>query len=215
MPGEINAVACSAVAMLARTRGEDTQLFLSGGLGSGKTHLLTAACQLASSLGYRVAYLPGELANQDGALLGLEQSDLLCIDDLQRLDHGAEESLFHCINRCRQSGARLLLAADRLPAELGITLPDLQTRLAWGAIFQLHALDDGDLADAIRRQADARGLHISEEVMGYLLRHSARDMTTLMRVLQSLDEASLARQRRITVPLVRDVLGTAESPSLA
>lgn len=215
VPGQHNVVACRAAATLARGHSDDNQLFLSGEYGAGKTHLLTAACQLASGLGYRVAYLPGELANQDGALLGLEQSDLLCIDDLQRLDHGAEESLFHCINRCRQSGTRLLLAADRLPGELGIILPDLQTRLTWGAVFHLQALGDDDLASAVRRQAEARGLTMADDVLGYLLRHSTRDMVTLMRILQQLDEASLARQRRITVPLVREVLGLAESSSLA
>jgi DnaA family protein len=194
---------------------DDLQVFLWGGTGTGKSHLLSAACQMFSHKGYRVAYLPGEIANHGGALEGMESCDLLCIDDLQRLDHASEVDLFHCINRCRETGTRIILAADRSPDELGLKLMDLQTRLAWGLVFQVHPLSDEGLRDAFRQEIQARSLEASEEVLGYVLRRFPRRMASLKHVVDTLDEVSLSEQRRITIPFVKSVFGEAERAALS
>jgi len=194
---------------------DDVQVYLWGDTGTGKSHLLTAACQAFSQSGYRVGYLPGEMVNYSGALDGMEQVDLLCIDDLQRLDHAAEVELFHCINRCREAGAKLIFAADRSPEELGLKLKDLQTRLAWGLVFQVQSLNDDTLRDAFRKEIEARSLEASDEVLGYVLRRFPRRIATLKHVVDTLDEVSLSEQRRITIPLVKSVFGEAERVALS
>ena len=194
---------------------DGVQVFLWGDSGTGKSHLLTAACQVFSQAGYRVGYLPGEMVNYSGALDGMEQVDLLCIDDLQRLDHVAEIELFHCINRCREAGARLIFAADRTPDELGLKLKDLQTRLAWGLVYQVPPLSDDALRDAFRWEIEARSLEASDEVLGYVLRRFPRRIATLKHVVDALDEVSLSEQRRITIPLVKSVFGDAEQVALS
>ncbi len=194
---------------------DEVQVFLWGDTGTGKSHLLTAACQAFSQSGYRIGYLPGEMVNYSGALEGMEQVDLLCIDDLQRLDRAAEIELFHCINRCRDAGARLIFAADRAPDELGLKLKDLQTRLAWGLVFQVQPLDDEALREAFRQEIEARSLEASDEVLGYVLRRFPRRIATLKRIVDTLDEVSLSEQRRITIPLVKSVFGEAERVALS
>jgi len=179
---------------------DTVQIYLWGETGTGKSHLLSAACQMFSDKGYRIAYLPGEIVNQAGALESMEYCDLLCIDDLQRLDYASEVGLFHCVNRCRETGTRIIFAADRSPDELGLKLKDLQTRLAWGLVFQL---------------IQARSLEASDEVLGYVLRRFPRRMASLKQVVDTLDEVSLSEQRRITIPFIKSVFGEAERAALS
>jgi len=204
---ESNRVVVASIHAFAKGSVDDQQIYVWGDAGSGKSHLLSAACLRVNELGYRVAYLPGELANQPQATHGLEQCDFVCIDDLQRLDHAAEEDLFHCINRCRDAQTRLLFAADRQPDSLGLHLADLATRLSWGAMFYLDVLADKDLGKALRHELEIRALDVSEEVVGFLLRRYPRDMRALKQVVDRLDVASMREQHRITIPLIKRVLG--------
>ncbi len=189
---------------------DELQVYLWGEAGTGKSHLLSAACQSYTRKGYRVAYLPGEMVNQAGSLDAMEQCHLLCIDDLQRIDHAAEVDLFHCINRCRDNETRLVLAADRAPDELGLKLADLQTRLAWGLVFRTQLLTDDGLREAFRKEIETRSLEASDEVLSYVLKRFPRRMSVLKKVVDTLDEVSLSEQRRITIPFVKAVFNDAE-----
>lgn len=210
-----NELVHSAVSAFVRAELEDVQLYLWGEAGTGKSHLLTAACDLYNKQGYRVAYLPGELVNQSGSLEGMESFDLLCIDDLQRLDHAAEVELFHLINRVRAAGNKLLFAADRSIDSLGLALKDLQTRLAWGLMYKLDPLADDGLKNALRQEIENRSLDASDEVISYVLKRFPRRMSILKQVVDTLDNVSLLEQRKITVPLIKSVFGEAERAELA
>jgi len=185
-------------------------VYLWGGWGSGRSHLLQAACHAETARGGTPAYLPlAELAAGGVEILdGLEQMSLVCLDDLQSVigDAAWEESLFHLYNRVRDGGARLLAAADAGPAALGVRLADLASRLAWGPVFQLQMLDDAGKLAALQLRARARGMELSEEVGTYLLRRCPRDMHALFEMLERLDQASLAAQRRLTIPFVRELI---------
>ncbi len=201
-----NALTVGSVVAFCDGKLAEQQVYLWGEHGVGKSHLLSAACQTFTTEGYRVAYLTGELANKAEALSGLEQCDLLCVDDLQHLQKDSEVAFFHCINRCRQANTQLLLAADRQPDHLGIALPDLTTRLKWGPVFHLPALNDKELGDAIRHQLESRALQISDDVIDYLLKRFPRDIASLKQLIDQLDKTSMTEQRRITIPLVRQVM---------
>lgn len=202
---ESNVMVRDGVKAFVRGSLKEEQVFLWGNSGTGKSHLLSAACDVYSGQGYRIAYLPGEIANHTGALDGLEHCQLVCIDDLQRLDRATEVDLFYLINRCRDSGAQMIFAADRSPGELGLSLPDLQTRLSWGLVFHLQSLSDDGLYTAFRSEVEQRSLEASEEVLGYVLRRFPRRMNILKEVVDVLDKASLSEQRRITIPFVKTV----------
>ncbi|MEE9321057.1 MAG: DnaA regulatory inactivator Hda [Granulosicoccus sp.] len=202
-----NELVSQSVEAFVRGTLAERQLLIWGEAGVGKSHLLTSACQSVSEQGYLVAYLSGELANAVDALVGLEQCELVCIDDLQLLDRSAEESLFNCINRCRGADTRLLFAADRQPDELGLQLRDLTTRLTWGPRFQLNALGEDALIKALRKEIQSRSLEASDEVLNYVLRRFPRHMPALKRLVDRLDSASMSEQRRLTIPFVRSVCG--------
>ena len=188
---------------------DEQQLYVWGEAGAGKSHLLTAACRRVGESGLRVAYVPGELANQPSALEGLESCGLVCIDDLQRLDHGAETDLFHCINRCRAADTRLLFAADRTVERLGLILPDLATRLNWGPVFHIEPLAGVEILLALRREFESRSLSASDELLSWIVRRYPRDMRAMKELVDQLDQASLSEKRRLTVPFVRQVVEAA------
>jgi DnaA family protein len=186
-------------------------VYLWGGAGTGKTHLLQAVCRAAAERGEPVVYLSlrqrAELA--PAVLEGLEALALVCIDDVDAIaaDPAWETALFHLYNRVRERGGRIAVAGAAAPRNLGLGLPDLATRLGWGLVFQLHPLTDAEKAQALRLRARARGMAMPEAVAHYLLQRHARDLTALFGLLERLDRASLAAQRRLTVPFVREVAG--------
>lgn len=191
-------------------QGEDF-LYIWGAEGSGRSHLLQAACHAAPENNKTAVYLPLEQLStlSPDIFIGLEHTNLVCIDDIEKIAGDAiwEEQLFHLYNRIRASGNRLLVAANSPPAQLDIKLPDLKSRLSWGVVYQLHALDDEQKLAALQLRAQVRGLYLSHSVAKFLLRRCERNMAQLFATLEQLDQASLAKQRRLTIPFVKEILG--------
>ncbi len=198
------------VVLQALQQGNDRMLYLWGPAGCGKSHLLQALCHAAAAEGLSPVYLPlQELISLTPDLLhGLEHQALIAIDDIQVVAGLSEweEALFHLYNRVRDHGQRLVVSASVAPAGLALTLPDLTSRLGWGPVFQLATLTDTDKRAALQMRARRRGLEMNNEVADYLLRRCPRDMDSLFNLLNRLDQASLAAQRRLTIPFVRDLL---------
>ena len=204
-----NEVAVGIVQQCALGEGEK-QVYIWSSHSAGKSHLLQAACHQASKNQRTVCYLPvAEIIEQSVRVLDeLEQLDLVCLDDVDLMAQSPdwEEALFDLINRMRESGNSLLLAASSSPEALDIKLPDLRSRLAWGPVFQLQALSDAEKREALRIRAGQRGLELPDNVAEYLMRHYPRDLFGLFERLEVLDTAAMAMQRRLTVPFVKSVL---------
>lgn len=185
-------------------------IYLWGASGSGRTHLLQAACLEASERGARALYLPlRELGHFPPHMLeDLESLDLVAIDDLDRVigRRRWEEALFHCFNRLRDANRRLVIAADASPRALPVRLPDLASRLGWGMTFHLQPLDDRGRLEALRLRAAQRGMVLPEEVGRYMLHRGPRRLAEMMALLARLDRASLSAQRKLTIPFVKQAL---------
>lgn len=188
----------------------ERQAWLAGAAGLGKTHLLQAACHEAAHHGLRPAWLPlaGDSGLQPEMLDGLDSLDLVCLDGIEAVagDDGWEAGLFRLVNAARDSGTRLLFAARRTPSHLGVRLPDLASRLAWGPVLQLAPLDDDQKRAALMTRARQLGLDLPEPAADYLVRHYPRDLAGQLERLEQLDHASLATGRRLTVPFIKEVL---------
>ncbi len=179
---------------------------------SGRSHLLQATCRAADLAGLRCAYLPLQLLGEAATPLldGLDGVDLACLDDVDALsgDAAAERAAFALCNRLRDAGGRLLVSGGAPPAELGLALPDLRSRLGWGPVFQLRELDDDAKLEVLGRRASQLGFELPEEAGRYLLTRSQRGLADLLELLDGIDRAALAAQRRVTVPFLRDYLAT-------
>ena len=205
-----NEAALAAVRAWAED-GDEPYLFLHGAAGSGKSHLLEAACCAASARGRAALYLtlahPGlrpEVLDQ------LETLDVLALDDLTAVVGAAdwEQALFSLFDRVRACQRRLLIAASRPPAALPFLRPDLRSRLVSGPGFALRMLDDVGLSELLSRVAAARGFVLDESARRYLLRRGPREPRALLALCARIDDASLAQGRAPTVPFLSQLLGS-------
>jgi DnaA-homolog protein len=196
----VRALACGASGGVA---------WLAGAAGAGKTHLLQAACA-AASVARRAGYFPlAELGPLGiGVLDGLREIECLTVDDVHAVAGNVEweRALFGLFCAIEERGGRLIAAAAAPPALLSWALPDLGSRFAASAVFQLRTLDEIEQREALKLRAQVRGLDLPEETARYLQRRFPRDMRTLYELLDTLDEAAIIAQRRLTVPFIRSVL---------
>jgi len=174
-------------------------VYLWGPQGSGKTHLLRALADAASQRGQRSGWF-------DAASAAPWQFDegwsLVLLDGCETLDATQQQAAFALFIEAGTHGMPVAAAGALPPIDLPLR-DDLRTRLAWGHVFALEALAEADARAALRREADRRGIFLSDEVMDYLLTRFSRDLQHLMALLERLDEFALSQHRAVTVPLLR------------
>lgn len=186
-------------------------IYLWGDAGSGRSHLLQAVLQNAHSMQLNAVYIPLQnyAALQAEMLEGIEDSDLVCIDDIHLIAADAlwEETLFDAFNRIRDAGTRLIITGDVPSQQLPLDLADLRSRLCWGLSLQLQPLTDEQKQQALKFAAKQRSFDLPDNVAQYLLTHFGRQQHELFTMLAKLDEASLVAKRKLTIPFVKQVLG--------
>jgi DnaA family protein len=182
-------------------------VFVWGDRGSGRSHLLRAACDARGGI-----YLDGETATA-AAIGGATDANhgplFIAIDDVQTIDANAQEALFHAINRCRQDAhAAMIVAGNALPRDLALAAgrDDLRSRLAWGLVYRIERLDDAEKDAALASHAKRNGFPLAPDVRRYLLTHFSRDLGSLMRFVDALDRHAREHQRVMTVPMIREFL---------
>jgi DnaA family protein len=195
-PGRNDAALAAVRSALA---GGERFVYLWGATGAGKTHLLRAFAAEAGAGGAQAAFAP---ADQFHPPPGVEA---LAADDAQRLDIVGQLALFDAYNALRASRGMLLASGDRPPRDLPLR-EDLRTRLGSGVVLQLHPLLDEEKRAALLEHASGRGLRLADEIVEYVLARHARDMGSLVALLDALDRYSLQTRRAITLPLLREAL---------
>jgi DnaA family protein len=139
---------------------------------------------------------------------GLESIDIICLDDIDVISGEPQwqQAIFDLYNRLLEQNKRLIITGNQSAQQLGITLPDLVSRLTWGYTEQVKALTDEEKIKALQFRAQQRGLLLSDDVVKFLLNRLSRDMGSLIESLDVLDKASIIEQRKITIPFIKDVL---------
>ncbi len=191
-----------AMAHLQALGAQSAPVYLWGPSGSGKTHLLQALVLHYQQQGAQAGWFNAD----DPAPWGFDESwALIVIDRCDELQPDPQHAAFTLFVEATTRGVPIV-AAGRLPP---VDLPlreDLRTRLGWGHVFALQPLNETEMRAALRREADRRGVFLSDDVMSYLLTRFARDLKYLMAQLDRLDEFALANKRAITVPLLKQML---------
>jgi DnaA-homolog protein len=176
--------------------------YLWGESASGKSYLLKAVREALREQGGDVGWLDPSIH---------EPPDFnphwvaVMLDDVQSYSAVQQQAAFNYFVNA-QTEQRWILAAGSLPpADLPLR-DDLRTRLGWGHVFALQVLTEAERRAVLRREADARGIFLSDDVMDFILSRFSRDLNSLMQLLEQLDGYSLATKRAITVPLVKSML---------
>ena len=181
-------------------------LAIHGPAGCGKTHLAhvwqarSGAVFLdrvdAASLTAKVAVIIDQSGADEAATLAG--------------DHDRQVALFHFLNRLREVQGSLLLLTREPPARWHIALPDLASRLAAIPAIAVAPPDDTLLAAVLIKHFADRQLTVGDDVIAFLVRHIERSFAAAAAIAVEIDQAALSSRRRITLPLVRGVIGTAE-----
>jgi DnaA-homolog protein len=205
-----NKVLLHCLQNFSRKKGESF-IYIWGHASAGCTHLLHACCHAAQEQGFSVAYLPLSILKKTSSpqiFDGLESVDMVCIDELDSLagDRIWQESFFHFYNRLQEKLQFLMIAAKKIPQNLNLSLQDLVSRLSSGIVFQVRELNDNERLTALQQRARLRGLEFSEEVAQFLLLRLPRHTKALFSALEKLDRASLSLKRKLTIPLVKNIL---------
>lgn len=186
------------------------QILLSGESKSGKSHLLQACCYQLAEQGLHANYLPLKVLLPHGTkiLSGLHHSNLIVIDDVDIIlgNTDWEEALFNLINQARLAGQRLLLSSTKNPSDFKCYFKDLLTHLVWGSNYQLSELSQEDCPHLLQFRANQRGFTLNDKVIDYICKHYPQDMESLLDILDKLDQESLQRKSKITIPFVKQVL---------
>lgn len=177
-------------------------IYLWGPQGCGKTHLLRAARAVLAEQGAACGWLDAGVTEPPPYD---ESWSAVLLDDVQRYSAVQQHAAFNWFIHAQAAHVTVLAAGDMPPADLRLR-EDLRTRLGWGHVFGLQPLDEAARAQVLRQAAQARGLALPPDVITFMLTRFARDLGSLMVLLDELDGYSLREKRAITIPLLKDML---------
>lgn len=177
-------------------------VYLWGTSGAGKTHLLRALADAWQRDGRQVGWFdPGTPAPWPAD----EPWALVVLDDCDGFDAAQQHAAFALFVHAQTAGIAVAAAGRVPPVDLPLR-DDLRTRLGWGHVFAIEPLPEEPARAVLRREADRRGVVLSDDVLDYLLTRFRRDLKHLMALLDRLDGFALAEQRALTVPLLKRML---------
>ena len=221
--GKANEVAATAAKTLANAESVSfNPLFIHGGTGRGKTHLLHAIGQdfLARRPGARVVSMSAEKfmvefvrALKENDTIGfksrLRSADLLLIDDVQFIagKDSTQEEFFHTMNEIITAGRRLVITSDRAPQDLDGIAPRILSRLSWGLVADINPADYELRLNILEAKLAALpGVEMPRNVVEFLARRLTNSIRELEGALNRIAAYALMTGRAIDLPFVEEVL---------
>jgi DnaA family protein len=185
-------------------------LLIYGAKDSGKTYLLQALCNQFNNQGKSSFFLPMRQVIELSVdiLDSLENIELVCIDGIESLvgNKAWEIGLFNLINRSFNSNNRLIFTSAKNIDGMNFELKDLDSRLRKIQSHELHSLADDDILSALKHIANLRSIELGSKEAQYLLTYADRNISDLVKILESLDQLSMEMKRKITIPLIKEVI---------
>ncbi len=194
-------------------------LFLYGGVGLGKTHLLQAIAHFALSQNKRVIYTTSETFTNDLINAIRTQStdifrekyrttDFLLIDDIQFIagKESTQEEFFHTFNALHSSGGQIVLSSDRPPKAITTLEERLRSRFEWGLLADVQPPDLETRMAIIRFKADSQGTEVSPEVMEFIARRAQNNIRELEGALTKVIAQSSMLRQPISLELANHAL---------
>ena len=185
-------------------------LFIYGTKESGKTFLLQAMCNSYSSVSKSSLYIPLKMVMNYGVEIfeSLENIDLICVDGIEEAISKIEweKAIFNLINKALISETRLILTSSKDLKSLNFSLPDLESRIRKIQSYELYPINDEDIFDALKYISKLTSINLGDKEARYLVTYSQRNISNLVHILESLDQLSMEMKRKITIPLIKEVI---------
>ena len=191
-----------ALEHLRTMHGASPPVYLWGPAGSGKTHLLQALAREFQDQGAQIGWFD---SSTPAPWRVDEARSLIVLAGCDAFDADQQHAAFALFVDAIARGIPVAAAGRVPPVDLPLR-DDLRTRLGWGHVLAIQPLSEAESRAALRREADRRGLFLSDDVMDYLLTRFSRDMKHLVGLLDRLDEFALVNKRAVTVPLLKQML---------
>ena len=200
----------SHLVSLLKDRNFLDDLFIYGTKESGKTFLLQAMCNSYSSVSKSSLYIPLKKVMNYGIEIfdSLENIDLICIDGIEEVISKIEweKAIFNLINKALISESRLILTSSKDLKSLNFLLPDLESRIRKIQSYELYTINDEDIFDALKYISKLTSINLGDKEARYLVTYSQRNISNLVHILESLDQLSMEMKRKITIPLIKEVI---------
>ena len=197
------------VSILKDTNFSD-DLFIYGAKESGKTFLLQALCNSYSSMSKSSLYIPLHKVMNYGVEIfeSLENMNLICVDGIEEAISKIEweKAIFNLINKALISETRLILTSSKDLKSLNFSLPDLESRIRKIQSYELYPINDKDILDALKYISKLTSINLGDKEARYLVTYSQRNISNLVHILESLDQLSMEMKRKITIPLIKEVI---------
>jgi chromosomal replication initiator protein len=220
--GNNNNFAYAAALAVAQAPGKSyNPLFLYGGVGLGKTHLLHAIGQHVSGnkKGARVAYLSSEkftneyidgIQNNQLAKFRKKyrQTDVLLIDDIQFLagKERIQEEFFHTFNALHESHKQIVLTCDRPASEIQGLEHRLVSRFEWGLVTDLQPPDVEMRLAILQKKAQIMGVTLSDDIMNFLANRIRTNVRRLEGALIRVASYASLTGKKLTIEVVEGLL---------
>ncbi|MBI2861575.1 MAG: chromosomal replication initiator protein DnaA, partial [Chloroflexi bacterium] len=196
-------------------------LFLYGGVGLGKTHLLHAIGHKATKTGRRPLYVSSERFTNDlvNSIRGrrteafrqqYRNCDVLLVDDIQFLAgrEGTQEEFFHTFNELHGAGKQIVISSDRPPKSIKLLEERLQSRFEWGLIADLQPPELETRTAILDAKAEGLGTSIPRPVIAFLARRIQRNVRELEGCLTRVIAFAELHHQPITVEIATSALAS-------
>ena len=183
-----------------------------GPSGCGKTHLANVFAQmvaLETSHPYRIPFIKASQLTKDLVHTLFETSKQIVIEDLHELKN--QEVLFHLYNTYRDSGGNILFTSNEAPARINFSLPDLRSRMNIVPTMEIKAPDDELLTALIVKLFMDRQITPSQELLNFLLKNIHRSFSYVRKLVEEIDNISLAKKRAISINIAKEAITTLDS----
>jgi len=173
-------------------------IFIMGANNSGKTFLLNSLLNHEESLSKANIYI--DLSELDGSkdyFADLNQFDLICLDNFDKINKKIEVQIFNLINECRTTPINLIFASSLNPSELSF-MPDLISRLKQMNYFYINEIEDQEVLECIIFVAKKLNLDFSEDVMRFISKRTRRDFSSIKKTIQQLKKFLYSEKKEPT-----------------